>query len=85
MSRSSVTLGQTIVLEAWSSIMASPSTERPDFGYLRSTGHVRLNERVNKVLPCTEVFVGVSAMPSEAGVDGMAVDGLTCPEGLGLE
>ena len=28
----------------WSSIMASPSMERPDLGYLTITGHVRLNE-----------------------------------------
>ena len=61
--------------------MASNLTDRPNFGYLRSTGHVLLNERENKVLPSTVVFVGASVMPPEAGVDGIAVDGMPCPEG----
>ena len=36
---------------AWSSMMASPSTELPDLGYVRLTGHVRLNDWVNSVCP----------------------------------
>ena len=34
----------TNVYVAWSSIMASPSTKQSEKAYLRSTGHVRLND-----------------------------------------
>ena len=43
--------GSTNESVAWSSMMANPSTERPDFGYVRLTGNVRLNDWVNSVCP----------------------------------
>ena len=43
--------GSTKERVAWSSMMASPSIERPDLGYVRAIGHVRLNEWVNSVSP----------------------------------
>ena len=43
--------GSTNESVAWSSMMASPSTDRPELGYVRLTGHVRLNDWVNSVCP----------------------------------
>ena len=43
--------GSTNESVAWSSMMASPSTERPDAGYCSLIGHVRLNDWVNSVCP----------------------------------
>ena len=51
MSNWAMAFGSTNERVAWSSMMASPSTERPDLGYLRLTGHVRLNDWVNSVCP----------------------------------
>ena len=44
-------LGFTNEQVHWSSIMASPSMERPEFEWLRRIGHVRLNDFVNSVCP----------------------------------
>ena len=43
--------GSTKESVAWSSMMASPSTDRSDLGCVRLTGHVRLNDWVNSVCP----------------------------------
>ena len=51
MSSWAMAFGSTNESVAWSSMMASPSTERPDFGYVRLTGHVRLNDWVNSACP----------------------------------
>ena len=51
MSSWAMAFGSTNDSVAWSSMMASPSIERPDLGYLRLTGHVRLNDWVNSVCP----------------------------------
>ena len=51
MSNLAMAFGSTNESVAWSSMIASPSTERPDFGYVRLTGHVRLNDWVNSVCP----------------------------------
>ena len=46
-----IAFGSTNDSVAWSSMIARPSTERPDFGYVRLTGHVWLNDWVNSVCP----------------------------------
>ena len=51
MSNLAMAFGSTNESVAWSSMMASPSTDRPDLGYVRLTGHVRLNDWVNSVCP----------------------------------
>ena len=51
MSNWAMAFGSTNESVAWSSIMASPSTERPDAGYWSLIGHVRLNDWVNSVCP----------------------------------
>ena len=43
--------GSTNESVAWPSILASPSTDRSYLGYIRITGHVRLNNCVNSVCP----------------------------------
>ena len=44
MSNWAMAFGSTNESVAWSSMMASPSTERPDAGYWSLIGHVRLND-----------------------------------------
>ena len=51
MSNLAMAFGSTNERVAWSSMIASPSTDRPDLGYVRLTGHVRLNDWVNSVCP----------------------------------
>ena len=51
MSNLTMVFGSTKESVAWSSMMASPSTERPDLGYVRLTGHVRLNDWMNSECP----------------------------------
>ena len=46
-----MTFGSTNDSVAWSSMIASPSADRPDLGYVRLTGNVRLNDWVNSVCP----------------------------------
>ena len=51
MSNLAMAFGSTNESVAWSSMIANPSNDRPDFGYVRLTGHVRLNDWVNSVCP----------------------------------
>ena len=51
MSRVVMIDGSKIVILAWSSIIAKPSTVNPVFGCVNSIGHVLLYEDTRKIVP----------------------------------